>query len=106
MKTIIATLPLLFSAGAQAAASTGLDEQFKPVYCAPFASLLEELEKTPHNETASWTAQDGTTDSRYVLFINYKSGNWTLLQVWKTTGCILGSGSGSQIISKNKGPNT
>jgi len=98
MKKSIATLAVTVYA-LTAQADTAVRPQHKPVYCAPFADLLKALTGTTYNEFPVWAAKDGQDRSRYVLFVNEKNKHWTLIQVWNTTGCILGAGTDSENIS-------
>lgn len=92
-------LALAMTYAMSASADTGMKPQYKPVYCAPFAELLQALTGDSYKELPVWAAKDGADDSRYVLFVNGKNKNWTLIQVWKSTGCILGAGTGSHGMS-------
>lgn len=89
-------LALAMTYAVSAPADTGMKPQYKPVYCAPFAELLQALTSDRYKELPVWAAKDAADDSRYVLFVNGKNKNWTLIQVWKSTGCILGAGTDGQ----------
>lgn len=101
MKNIITVFLMLIVSTAHA--NPDVITQHKPVYCAPFADLVNGLKNSPYNETPVWMAKDGDDGSRYVLFVNGKNNNWTLVQVWSATGCILGAGTGSQNIDNKPG---
>lgn len=94
MKKIIAVLVMIHALTVQA--DPAVKPQYKPVYCAPFAELLQALSGSPYYELPVWAAKDGKDTSRYVLFINDKNKNWTLVQVWNSIGCVLGAGTDGQ----------
>lgn len=93
---------MMFFTATVAQQAPKVEERQKPVYCAPFADLVNFLKSPPYNEIPTWMARDGTTDSRYVLFVNPTTGGWTLVQFGTTTGCVLGTGSESQTVENRE----
>lgn len=70
----------------------------KPVLCGPikdmFAGLINEYKEEP-----IWLGSDSREQSKYTLFVNSKTGSWTLVQYSTEIACILGVGSGSKNIN-------
>ncbi len=69
----------------------------KPVICDDTQKIITSLTET-FKEVPIWTAKDGSTSSRYSLFVNEKTGAWTMLQMTPEVSCILGVGEESKII--------
>ena len=69
----------------------------KPVICDDTQKIIKSLTET-FKEVPIWTAKDGSTNSRYSLFVNEKTGAWTMLQMTPEVSCILGVGEESKII--------
>jgi hypothetical protein len=67
----------------------------KPVICDETKKIIKSLTEA-FNEKPTWIANDSTSDSRYALFVNEKTGTWTLLQVTPEISCILGVGTESK----------
>lgn len=69
----------------------------KPVICDSTKKIIEALTQNFY-EKPIWTAVDAQDGSRYSLFVNSKTGAWTLLQMNPEVACILGLGEKSQLI--------
>lgn len=69
----------------------------KPVICDKTEKVIRALAEN-FNEKPVWTAKDASDGTRYSLFVNEKTGSWTILQMNPTTACILGVGEESQFI--------
>lgn len=69
----------------------------KPIICDETKKVIEALNES-WNEKPIWVAQDGVDKSRYALFINQKTGTWTMLQFTPEIACILGVGDKSKLI--------
>ena len=67
----------------------------KPVICDKPQVILKALTEV-YNEKPMWTAKDGGNDSRYSLFVNEKTKDWTLVQMTPDIACILGVGEKSK----------
>lgn len=102
MKIIITAFLLMFSTTVMSQQAPGMNELQKPVYCSSFVDLVNFLKNDPYNEVPIWVAKDGQDESRYVLFINPRTGGWTLIQFGAVTGCVLGAGDGSQIMENKE----
>lgn len=70
----------------------------KPVVCDSTKKLLDQL-KNKWNEKLVWYGKDGNNESRYALFVNSKTGSWTILQMSTEISCVLGVGENSNIVS-------
>ena len=69
----------------------------KPVVCDETKKVIKILTES-FNEKPIWTAKDAQDDTRYSLFVNQKTGAWTLLQMTPEVSCILGVGEESKLI--------
>ncbi len=67
----------------------------KPVTCFPTKILLESLNKE-YKEEPIWIGN--ASDSRYSLFVNPKTSEFTFIQFNNEVACILGVGSSSRNI--------
>lgn len=72
----------------------------KPVVCDDVKKIIESLNQN-FEEKPVWMAKDQSDDTRYSLFVNQKTGSWTLLQFTSTVACILGVGEDSKFIFEN-----
>jgi hypothetical protein len=77
------------------------DESFfqtnKPVLCGDTATVFKSLDKN-FQEYPAWVGKDGANESRYSLFVNKKTGSWTLIQFTKDLACVIGLGDESRDI--------
>ena len=69
----------------------------KPIICDETKKVIKVLTET-FNEKPIWTGKDMQDESRYSLFVNAKTGAWTLLQLTPAYACILGVGEESKLI--------
>lgn len=67
----------------------------KPVICDKPQVILKALIEV-YNEKPMWTAKDGNNDSRYSLFVNEETKDWTLVQMTANIACIIGVGEKSK----------
>jgi len=70
----------------------------KSVTCGPIVSIIEGLISEKYKEIPTWIGKDKEASSRYSLFVNEKTGAWTLVQFGNEIGCILGLGTDSKNI--------
>lgn len=73
-------------------------EKSKPMICFPAAQIFSELKEI--GEEPVWTGQSLANDSFYVLTVNSKTKEWTLLQSDDKTACIIGIGKTSKFYFK------
>ena len=71
----------------------------KPVLCGPVETIFQTLLESDINETPIWTGKNTDGKSDYAIFMNSKSGAFTIVQFGKEIGCILGIGPRSQILN-------
>lgn len=71
-------------------------EMNKKVVCSDLNRIVSILAKAPISELPTWSGQDGTEKTNYVIFHNEKTGSFTILQFDDKTACILGEGTKSQ----------
>jgi len=69
----------------------------KPVICDETKKVIKSLTEN-FNEKPVWTAKDVQDNSRYSLFVNAKTGSWTLLQMSPEYACVLGVGEEYQFL--------
>lgn len=72
----------------------------KPVTCVGSKELLDAIMNSNQPEKPVWTGRDEI--SRYALFLDEKTGSWTLIQFDDKTGCIIGFGDKSMLIQPKK----
>jgi len=68
----------------------------KKVICGEFDKLIEKISE--YREEPVWIGADQSSDTRYTLMINEKTGSWTILQYTHDVGCILGAGEKHQTV--------
>jgi hypothetical protein len=73
-------------------------ESRKPVLCDDTQTLIKSLTEN-YNEKPVWTARNPVDDTRFALFVNEKTGFWTLLQMTSKIACIIGVGQDSKFLS-------
>ena len=69
----------------------------KPVICDSTKTVVNFL-KDSFNENPVWVAKDQSDKSRYVLFVNSKTGSWTMIQMTPEIACVIGVGVESKMI--------
>lgn len=69
----------------------------KPVVCDETKKIISAL-NDQWNEKLQWSGIDGAETSRYGLFVNEKTGTWTLLQLTPEVACVIGVGEKSKSV--------
>ena len=72
-------------------------EARKPVLCDNVQTLIDSLLHN-YQEKPTWMARNPQDDTRFTLFVNSKTGAWTLLQMTPEVACIIGVGEDSQLM--------
>lgn len=90
---VVALLSGLYSIVANAEAF----QTNKPVVCDESKKIIAALNEN-WKEKIIWTASDGKDQSRYGLFVNEKTGSWTILQLTPEVACVIGVGDKSQMV--------
>jgi hypothetical protein len=72
-----------------------------PIVCDDTQSILRELAQD-YKETFAWGGEHANDGSRLALFVNTKTGSWTLLKMTKRVSCILGVGVKSEMIELDR----
>jgi|694.fasta_scaffold02866_24 hypothetical protein len=72
-------------------------ESRKPVLCDNVQTLIRSLIEN-YNEKPIWTAKNPIDDTKFALFVNSKTKNWTLLQMTSEIACIIGVGDESTLM--------
>lgn len=75
----------------------GWFETNKPVKCGPFREIVQIVISEPFTEQPVWVGTSGTDPTSFTLFVNDKSGTWTLVQYAKEIGCVLGMGPSGKL---------
>lgn len=75
-------------------------ESRKPVLCDDVKTLIRSLTES-YNEKPIWTARNPVDDTRFGLFVNSKTGAWTLLQMTPEIACIIGVGEDSSFLGES-----
>lgn len=68
----------------------------KQVLCGPVATILKGLSDPEISEQPLWIGKAEGALSDFVVFVNAKTGAFTIVQMGKEWGCILGLGPSSQ----------
>ncbi len=68
----------------------------KPVVCGPTRDVIKTLIGEDIKETPQWTGEDDT--SKFSIFVNTKTGDWTFIQFNEKIACVLGTGEKSRFI--------
>jgi len=68
----------------------------KPVLCGPLDILFKGLADEEVNEKPIWIGQAEDKKSEFAVFVNPKTGAFTMVQFGKEWGCILGIGYSSK----------
>lgn len=95
-KMLVAFLFCLIGTIANAQQPPGYVQIPKPVLCGPAAEILKTLAETEINERPIWIGKNEDGRSDYMLFVNPKTGAFTLIQHGREIACILGIGNSSQ----------
>lgn len=72
-------------------------ESRKPVLCDDTQTIIKSLTEN-YDEKPVWTARNPVDDTRFALFVNSKTGLWTLLQMTPRIACIIGVGQESKFL--------
>lgn len=68
----------------------------KTVLCGPVSTILSTLTDQEVNEQPFWIGKDASENSNYALFVNAKTGAFTIIQFTQEIGCVLGVGYKSE----------
>ena len=91
MKTILGIIALCSSMAVSAQAQYQLT-----IVCDRTEAVISALENN-YKETLSWRGQHGTDGSVLSLWVNDRTGAWTLLKMTPEVSCIIGAGDGSKM---------
>lgn len=95
---IVAFLFCLTSSIANAQAVPEFRQINKPVLCGPVTTLLQGLADPEVNEKPIWIGKNDDGRSDFIVFVNPKTQAFTVVQIGKEVGCIIGIGYKSQSI--------
>ena len=71
----------------------------KPVICVELKDILKSLRET-HEEKPVFLGQD--TETNYSLFVNSKTGTWTIIQFIDDFACVIGIGDSAKLVLGEK----
>ena len=71
----------------------------KPVVCTDFTELLKSLKNT-YEEQPVFLGKDA--DTNYSLFVNSKTGTWTMIQFIDDVACVIGMGGNAKLVLGEK----
>lgn len=73
----------------------------KPVLCGPLETIVKGLINSDVDEKPAWMGKSDDGKSEFVLFVNSKTSAFTMVQIVKEVGCILGIGYKSILIGQS-----
>lgn len=92
---LLACVFCLLSSGSYAQFETS-----KPVVCDDAQQIIKSLTDN-YLEKLVWLAVNPYDNTRFSLFVNEKTGSWTLIQMNTEIACILGVGEQSTMVSND-----
>lgn len=102
LKISIAFLYCLVSTIASAQAGSEFRPVSKTVICGPVDSILATLQDKDVDERPYWVGKDISENSDFAVFVNEKTGEFTILQFNRDVACIIGMGIKSQTFNLPK----
>jgi hypothetical protein len=104
MKKFLAVvfLSCLFSTIVNAQSNSSFVHVQKPVLCGPLNHILTELAGTDVNEKPVWIGKRDDQKTEFLLFINFNTSAFTLIEAGKEIGCVLGIGYQSNFFDPPK----
>lgn len=98
LKLIFSIVAALLIAGQHVLAQSRAQIQVeKTLVCTDALGLLEIL-RDEYKEIPLWVGDSPSGKSKYVLYVNLKTNEWTLLQLVNNLGCIIDAGVGSVVL--------
>lgn len=95
MKRLLIVAPLFCLTSSIAGAQV---EKQKPILCYPIGQLIKEIKDM--REEPQWTGRSLQGESQYLLIVNEKTKNWTMIQFDGMNGCVIGAGTQSKLVFK------
>ena len=86
---------ILFLTSLVANAQPNLIEVDKPVTCSDPKTVIEGL-SDQYQEQPCWSGRG--TESKYVLFVNPKTGSWSMVEYNDKVACVVGTGKAARQI--------
>jgi len=96
MKKLLVTLLLSCSTIASAQLEPDFKSVPKSVLCGPLAAIIRGITSAEIDERPIWVGRDEESKSYYAVFVNSKTGAFTVIQFGSEIGCILGTGIKSE----------
>lgn len=82
---------------------TQLRQLSKTVVCAPIETIFGALSSNDVQELPIWVGKDQEQQSQWAVFVNQKTGTFTIVQFGVSTACVIGMGTDSNILAKTNG---
>ena len=94
MKKLIqlAVLSYLIGTSAHAQVPSSFANVSKPVICGPLEIILKGLADKDINEKPVWIGKRDDEKTEFLLFINFETSAFTLIEAGREIGCIIGIG--------------
>lgn len=68
----------------------------KPVFCSSLVKIVSGL-SDKFGESPVWQGQDADSKTTIMLFLNKKTGTWTLIEATSNLACILSTGKNGEL---------
>ena len=96
MKRLLVASAIFLSTLSLAQSNSQFREVPKTVTCGPIASIIKALTSQDIGETPIWIGRDEDDRSNYAVFMNAKTGSFTIIQFSVEVACVLGAGHKSE----------
>lgn len=98
IKFLVVLLATVAVSVVNAQGSLRFTEVPKMVQCGPIGAIVKGLTSKDIDERPLWTGQDASEKSNYVLFVNNKTGSFTIVQFGSEIGCIVAIGNKAETL--------
>jgi hypothetical protein len=96
MKKLLVASTIFLSSVILAQTGSPFTEVPKTVSCGSLATIVKALTGKDIGETPVWIGRDENGRSNYAVFMNDRTGSFTILQFNTEVACILGAGNKSE----------
>lgn len=70
----------------------------KPIFCGPLSIILTSLAEKEVNEKPVWIGRSENSTSDIIVFVNFETSGFTIVEMGKEVGCIIGIGAKSNFL--------
>jgi hypothetical protein len=99
MRTLAVAM-ILFLTSLVSSAQPDVFEIDKPVTCSDPKTVIETL-SDQYQEQPFWSGRD--RESKYILFVNSKTGSWSMVEYNDKVACVVGLGKNAKQIFSSPG---